>query len=102
MILKEYAEWLKKNKEKAPIEGIIEWLKLKIEKPAKNNVEKIIQKEIYIGKNKKGCYIFIGRSETGRKLIEELYNFSLSVEEFKRCRKLHENLLKKSNKMYKK
>lgn len=94
MILKEFSDFLKNNEEKPSVSLLYIWLKIKIETPAKTNVDRIVQKEIYIAKNKAGASLFIGKSPSGRKLIESLYNFALSFEQQKMARWLHD---KKAN-----
>lgn len=89
MILKEFAEFLQTNEENPSVSLLYVWLKMKIETPAKSNVDKIIQKEIYIAKNKTGASLFIGKSPSGRSLMQSLYNFSLSFEQQKMARWVH-------------
>lgn len=89
MILKEFSEFLQKNEEKPSVSLLYVWLKMKIESPAKSNVDKILQKEIYIAKNNVGNFLFIGKSPTGRNLIQSLYNFALSFEQQKMSRWVH-------------
>lgn len=89
MILKEFSDYLKVNEKKSSVSLLYVWLKTKIESPAKTNVDKILQKEIYIAKNKKGFSFFIGKSPSGRTLIESLYNFALSFEQQKMSRWVH-------------
>ena len=72
MILKAFSEYIQKNTDKNPIENLYEWIKITLEKIPKTHVEKIIHTEIYIAKNKHNCTLLIGKSETGRKLIEIL------------------------------
>ena len=89
MILKEFSEFLKQNKKKSSVSLLYFWLKTKIESPAKNNIDKILQKEIYIAKNKTGNFLFIGKSPSGRSLMQSLYNFALSFEQQKMARWVH-------------
>ena len=89
MILKEFSDFLKENENKPSVSLLYVWLKLKIEIPAKNNVDRILQKEIYIAKNKAGNFLFIGKSPSGRNLIQSLYNFALSFEQQKMARWVH-------------
>ena len=89
MILKEFSEFLQKNEEKPSVSLLYVWLKMKIEGPAKSNVDRILQKEIYIAKNNVGNFLFIGKSPTGRNLIQSLYNFALSFEQQKMSRWVH-------------
>ena len=94
MILKEFSDFLKNNEQKPSVSLLYAWLKMKIESPAKSNVDRILQKEIYIAKNKAGNFLFIGKSPSGRNLMESLYNFALSFEQQKMARWLHD---KKAN-----
>lgn len=102
MILKEFSEFLQeyyeKNQntgegesaDKTPVFLLFFWLKKKIETPAQSNVDKIIQKEIYIAKNKPEDFLLIGKSPSGRKLINSLYTFALSFEQQQYARWIHE------------
>src|SRR5574344_3072660 len=89
MIVKEFSDFLKENEDKPSVSLLYVWLKLKIETPAKSNVDKILQKEIYIAKNKTGQSLFIGKSPSGRNLMQSLYNFALSYEQQKMARSIH-------------
>ena len=90
MILQEFSKFLKQNEKKSSVTLLYVWLKTKIESPAKYNVDKILQKEIYIAKNKIGNFLFIGKSPSGRSLMQSLYNFALSFEQQKMARWIHE------------
>jgi len=94
MILKEFSEYLQQNIDKSSVALLNDWIKEKIENPAKTNIDKILQAEIYIAKNKFGDCLLIGKSESGRRLIKVLYNFALSFEQQKLARFLHD---KKAN-----
>lgn len=94
MILKEFSDFLKNNEEKPSVSLLYIWLKMKIESPARTNVDRILQKEIYIAKNKVGNFLFLGKSPSGRNLMQSLYNFALSFEQQKMARWLHD---KKAN-----
>ncbi len=104
MILKEFAEFLQNyyteeekeaqsagtEKHKTPVFLLFFWVKNKLETPAKTNVDKIIQKEIYIAKNRANDFLLIGKSPSGRRLIQSLYNFALSFEQQQYARWLHD------------
>ncbi len=94
MILKEFSEYLQQNIDKSSVLLLNEWLKEKIETPALTNIDRVIQTEIYIAKNKLQDILLIGKSDSGRKLIKVLYNFALSFEQQKLARFLHD---KKAN-----
>lgn len=100
MILREFSDFLQNYYEKyedkegetqkTPVFLLFFWVKNKIEKPASSNVDKILQKEIYIAKNKIDDFLLIGKSPSGRKLIDALYNFALSFEQQQYARWIHE------------
>ena len=97
MIIKDFSQFLLKNyngKEKT-VELLSKWIKEKIENPPKTLVDKVIQKEIYLAKNKKEEFLLIGKSDSGRILINSLFNFALSFEQQDYARKIHN--LKSSN-----
>lgn len=98
MIIKEFSDYLKLNydgniKNGTTVKLLSEWIKSKIERPPKNLVDKVIQKEIYLAKNKfsdeRNEYFLIGKSKSGRILINALYNFALSFEQQDISRKIH-------------
>ena len=51
-------------------------------KKPKTKVEKIIHTEITLAKNKYNEFLIIGKSESGRVLINALYNYALSYEHY--------------------
>lgn len=89
MILKEFSQYLQENLEVSSVILLNQWLKEKIENPALTKVDKIIQTELYIAKNKHNDSLIIAKGESGRKLTNALYNFSLSFEHQKLSRWLH-------------
>ena len=89
MILKEFSQYLQDHLEKSSVLLLNDWIKEKIENPALTNIDKIIQTEIYIAKNKYKDTLLIAKSESGRKLISTLYNFALSFEQQKIARWVH-------------
>lgn len=97
MIIKDFSEYLLKNYDGKikTVELLSIWIKEKIENPPKNLVDKVIQKEIYLAKNKNGEFFLIGKSDSGRILINALFNFALSFEQQDYSRKIHK--LKSSN-----
>ena len=60
----------------------------------RNAIQEISKKtkisEIYIAKNKAEDFFMIGKSPSGRKLIDALYNFALSFEQQQYARWIHE------------
>ncbi len=95
MILQDFSEFIqnyyeeKQEEDKTPLFLLFFWMKNKVETPARNNIDRIIQKEIYLAKNKAGDFLLIGKSPSGRKLVDSLYNFALSFEQQQYARWLH-------------
>ena len=91
MIIKDFSDFLKENYKKGTTttELLSKWIKEKIENPPKTLVDKVLQKEIYLAKNKKGEFFLIGKSDSGRILLNALYNFSESFEQQEYARKIH-------------
>ena len=87
MILQEFSNYLQKHdKEIVENHSILKllcaWVIAIQEKPAQNNVERIVQTEITYATNSKNEFLLIGKSKTGQKLVESLYNFALSYEQY--------------------
>ena len=95
MIIKDFSDYLKLNYDGkiSTTELLSKWLKEKIENPPKTLIDKIIQKEIYLAKNKytkkRNEYFITGKSKSGRILINALFNFALSFEQQDIARKIH-------------
>jgi hypothetical protein len=82
MIIKAFSEYLKIfNEEIPPVIVLSRWLKDKLSNKPLNNVERIIHKEICLVKNKLGLFVLVGKSDSGRILLESLYNYALSYEQ---------------------
>lgn len=86
MILTEFAKFLQNNEqeivEKKSCTSLLgHWVKAKLEKKPKTNVDKIIHAEISLAKNKAGDYLLVAKSDSGRILTNALYNFALSYEQ---------------------
>lgn len=100
MILSEFSRFLQEYYEenspnsgkerKTPVFLLFFWVKNKLETPATTNIDKILQKEIYLAKNRAEDFFLIGKSPSGRKLIDALYNFALSFEQQQYARWIHE------------
>ena len=88
MILSEFSKYLQGNKEKiirsqtSATKLLCEWINLVINKNPKNNIDKIIHKEILLAKNNADEMLIVGKSESGRVLIKALTNFALSYENY--------------------
>ena len=86
MILNEFAKFLQSKEleiiEKKSCTSLLgRWVKSVLERHPKNNVEKIIHREITLAKNNVGDYLLVANSESGRILTNALYNFALSYEQ---------------------
>lgn len=88
MILKEFSKYLQQHNEElitnktSTTKLLCEWIKFVIYKNPKKHVDKIIHKEIMLADNKSGDFLIVAKSESGRTLINALYNFALSYENY--------------------
>ena len=88
MILNEFSKYLQSKNEEiitnktSATKLLCEWIKLVINKNPKNNIDKIVHKEIMLAENKSGDFLIVGKSESGRVLTNALYNFALSYENY--------------------
>jgi len=88
MILAEFAKFLQQHSDElityktTPLELMHKWLIAIINKNPKNNVEKIVHKEIMYAQNETGDYVIVGKSTSGRKLVKALINFAKSYENY--------------------
>ena len=88
MILKEFAKYLQANNENlinnstTATKLLCSWVRLVINKNPKNHVDKIVHREIMLAENKTGDFLIVGKSESGRVLVNALYNFALSYEHY--------------------
>ena len=88
MILSEFSKYLQSRNEditsnrSTGTKILCDWIKLVINKNPKNNVDKIVHKEIMLAENKSGDFFIVGKSESGRVLVKALYNYALSYEHY--------------------
>ena len=88
MILDKFAKYIQTKDEdiisnkSTAINILSEWIIKIMSKKPKNNVEKIIHSEITLAKNSYNESLIIGKSESGRVLINALYNYALSYEHY--------------------
>ena len=88
MILNEFSKYLQANTKKIISEKVsttkllCDWIKIVIYKNPKSNIEKIVHKEITLAENKSGDFLIVGKSPSGRVLVNALYNFALSYEHY--------------------
>lgn len=92
MILSQYAKFLQsyndeilKNKT-TPLKLLPLWIKSVIEKNPKTNTEKIIHKEIMYAQNDYGDFLIVGKSDSGRVLVNALITFAKSYENYNRSK----------------
>ena len=88
MILSEFSKDLQQfdkqiiSNETSALKILCEWVKLVINKNPKNHADKIVHKEILLAENNTGDFLIVGKSESGRVLVNALYNYALSYENF--------------------
>lgn len=88
MILSEFSKYLQSrnaditSNRSSGTKILCDWIKLVINKNPKNNVDKIVHKEIMLAENKSGDFFIVGKSESGRVLVKALYNYALSYEHY--------------------
>lgn len=88
MILKEFSKYIQAHNEDlitnktTATKLLCEWIKLVIYKNPKNHADKIVHREIMLAENKNGDFFIVGKSESGRTLVNALYNFALSYEHY--------------------
>ncbi len=90
MIIKAFSEYIKTfNSEIPSLFLLTRWLKKNLSKNPGNNVERIIHNEIGFIKNKRGVFLFIGKSKSGKVLMESLHEFALSYDQHKFSKWVH-------------
>ena len=90
MILKEFSKYLQENKEKNSVNLLNEWIIERLQRPSLDKVDNILKAELYFAKNNNNKTLIIAKSESGRTLLNALYNFSLSFEQYKLAKFLHD------------
>ena len=90
MILKEFSKYLQENKDKNSVSLLNEWIIERLKKPSLNKVDNILKAELYFLKNNNNKTLIIAKSDSGRTLINALYNFALSFEQYKLAKFLHD------------
>lgn len=90
MIIKAFSDYLKEFNSDIPCVIILSrWLKEKLSKHPKNNIERIIHNQISLYINKKGKFMIVGNNKDGKILLESLYTFALSYEQQNFSRWVH-------------
>lgn len=88
MILAEFSKYLQEHNEilltrqTTPMILLHEWLRTVINKNPKNNIDKIVHKEILYCENANGDYLIVGKSDSGRILVSALIKFAKSYENY--------------------
>ena len=95
MILKEFSKYLQQNKEKDSVNLLNEWIIERLQRSSLEKTDIILKTELYFLKNNNGKTLIIAKSETGRTLLNALYNFALSFEEYKKAKSNHDKNQKK-------
>jgi hypothetical protein len=91
MIIKAFSDYIKIFNTEIPAVIILStWLREKLSKTPENNVERIIHNEIGSITNSKGVFLLIGKTQSGKILLESLYEFALSYEHHKFNKWIHE------------
>lgn len=90
MILKEFSKYLQENKDKNSVNLLNKWIIERLQRPSLDKVDNILKAELYYAENNNKKTFIIAKSETGRTLLNALYNFSLSFEQYKLAKFLHD------------
>ena len=90
MILKEFSKYLQENKDKNSVNLLNNWIIERLQRPSLDKVDNILKAELYFAKNNNDKTLIIAKSESGRTLLNALYNFSLSFEQYKLAKFLHD------------
>ena len=90
MILKEFSKYLQENKDKNSVNLLNDWIIERLQRPSLDKVDNILKAEFYFAKNNNDKTLIIAKSESGRTLLNALYNFSLSYEQYKLAKFLHD------------
>lgn len=88
MIISEFAKYLQAHnddlltRKTTPMKLLHEWLRAVINKNPKNNIDKIVHKEILYCENENGDYLIVGKSDSGRVLVSALVKFAKSYDNY--------------------
>ena len=90
MIIKAFSDYIKPFNAEVPTMLLLTmWVKKKLSKEPENNVERIIHNEIGLLKNNRGVFMLLGKTNSGKVLIEALYEFVLSYDQHKFSKWIH-------------
>lgn len=90
MILQKFSDFLKEHDNICATKALFMWLCSRKQDNPIDNVDKIINKELYFAQNKRKDVLIIAKSDSGRSLTKALYNFALSFEQYKLAKWLHD------------
>ena len=88
MILKEFSKYLQQHNndilasKTTATKLLCEWVRLVVYKNPKQHVDKIVHKEIMLAENASGDFLIVGKSDSGRVLVNALHNFALSYDNY--------------------
>lgn len=92
MILAEFSKYLQEHNDElltrktTPLRLLHEWLRSVINKNPKNNIDKIVHKEIMYCENSQGDYLIVGKSDSGRILVRALVEFAKSYDNYNQAK----------------
>lgn len=92
MILAEFSKYLQEHNDElltrktTPLRLLHEWLRSVINKNPKNNIDKIVHKEIMYCENPQGDYLIVGKSDSGRVLVRALVEFAKSYDNYNQAK----------------
>ena len=90
MIIKEFSKYVQNFNADIPAVILLSrWMRERISKTPKNNVDRVLHKEVALLRNKRGFFLMFGRSDSGRKLLESLYEYALSYDNYKFSKWVH-------------
>ena len=99
MILSEFAKYIQEKDDEiaaneiTAVNVLTDWVREIISRPALTHVEKIIHAELLVAQNKYNEFLIIGKSESGRTLMNALYNYALSYEHYVLAKNLEQSVL---------
>lgn len=92
MIIAEFSKYLQAHntellmRKTTPLKLLHEWLREVINKNPKNNIDKIVHKEIMYCENQQGDYLIVGKSDSGRVLVSALVKFAKSYDNYNQAK----------------
>ena len=106
MIISEFAKFLQQHDDElllrktTALKLLPKWIYSVINKNPKNNIDKIVHREIMYCENKNGDFFIVGKSDSGRVLVSDLIKFAQSYENYNHAKWVHltEQALHKADK----